>query len=164
MTSMAWILVAAITVITLISTTVTAPAQIRYGPRGIDASSEQEPGPAQRRTSPSVVSHASPSLIQAVTASCSRCWPKQTRPGNAALRGHSAHLSVKAAAVGCRVRPLIVLSCLQWLCVVVFAALFLLRFVCTFPSLESFLSPSPRLLVSQPLSVSYRTFTATDSM
>ncbi|KKP05129.1 hypothetical protein THAR02_02724 [Trichoderma harzianum] len=38
----------------------------------------------------------SPSLTQAVTASCSRCWPKQTRPGNAALRGHSAHLSVKA--------------------------------------------------------------------
>lgn len=33
-------------------------AQIRYGPRGIDASSEHEPGPAQRRTSPSVVSHA----------------------------------------------------------------------------------------------------------
>lgn len=85
-------------------------AQIRYGPRGIDASSEHEPGPAQRRTSPSVVSHASPSLTQAVTASCSRCWPKQTRPGNAALRGHSAHLSVKAAVVGCRVRPLVVLS------------------------------------------------------
>lgn len=60
----------------------------------------------------------SPSLTQAVTASCSRCWPKQNRPGNAALRGHSAHLSVKAAVVGCRVRPLVVLCCLQWLCVV----------------------------------------------
>lgn len=149
---------AAITVITLISTTATAPAQIRYGPRGIDASSEHEPGPAQRRTSPSVVSHASPSLTRAVTASCSRCWPKQTRPGNAALRGHSAHLSVKAAVEGWRVRPLVVLSCLQWLCVVVFAAL------CLHIPLSSILSlsVSPSLSLSQSLIAPSQPLTACD--
>lgn len=89
----------------------------------------------------------SPSLTQAVTASCSRCWPKQTRPGNAALRGHSAHLSVKAAVVGCRVRPLVVLCCLQRLCVIVSSVLAVLCL--HIPLSSEFLS----LSVSQPLSL-----------
>lgn len=120
-------------------------AQIRYGPRGIDASSEHEPGPAQRRTSPSVVSHASPSLTQAVTASCSRCWPKQTRERRSprpfcSSLGEGRRRGLPRAAAGCLGLSAVALRCCSCC-----------AFVCTFPSPQSFLPPSPHLSASLSL-------------